>query len=92
MLKKAGAKEVHVRISSPPVTRTCYLGMDTPNEKNLIAANYTKEEICKNVGADSLEHISLEGLKKASGEKNGFCSGCFSGNYPIDKEGGLTCH
>lgn len=87
MLKKAGAKEVHVRISSPPVVRTCYLGMDTPNEKHLIAANYTKEEICKNIGADSLEHISLEGLMEASGGRNsGFCTGCFNGNYPIEKE------
>lgn len=87
MLKKAGAKEVHVRISSPPVNKTCYLGMDTPNESNLIAANYSKEEICNNIGADSLEHISIEGLMEASGGKeSGFCSGCFGGNYPIEKE------
>lgn len=86
MLKMAGAKEVHVRISSPPVTRTCYLGMDTPKEEYLIGANYSTEEICKNVGADSLEHISLEGLKQASGNSNGFCTGCFNGNYPIEKE------
>lgn len=87
MLKKAGAKEVHIRISSPPVKRTCYLGMDTPSEEHLIAANYTKEEICKNIGADSLEHISLEGLMEASGGKeSGFCTGCFGGSYPIEKE------
>ncbi|MDR7869282.1 MAG: amidophosphoribosyltransferase [Tissierellaceae bacterium] len=85
MLKKAGAKEVHIRISSPPVTRTCYLGMDTPNEDFLIAANCTKEEIRESIGADSLEHISLEGLIEASGG-NGFCTGCFGGSYPIDKE------
>ena len=87
MLKKAGAKEVHVRISSPPVVSTCYLGMDTPSEDQLVAANLSTEEICRRTGADSLEHISLEGLIKASGNGNsGFCTGCFSRNYPIDKE------
>ena len=86
MLKKAGAKEVHLRISSPPVVRTCYLGMDTPNEENLIAHNYTKEEICQMTGADSLEYISLEGIIKASGNSMGFCTGCFNGDYPIEKE------
>ena len=86
MLKKAGAKEVHVRISSPPVIRSCHLGMDTPNEEHLIGANYTNEEICQMTGADSLEYISLEGLLKSTGENNGFCRGCFTGNYPIEKE------
>ena len=87
MIKKAGAKEVHVRISSPPVVETCYLGMDTPNEKHLIGASSTKETICRTIGADSLEHISLEGLIEASGGRDsGFCSGCFNGNYPIEKE------
>ena len=88
MLKKAGAKEVHVRISSAPVVKQCYLGMDTPNEENLIAANYSTEEIREKIGADSLEHISLEGLVRASGNSNGFCTGCFGGKYPIDKEEG----
>lgn len=87
MIKKAGAKEVHIRISSPPVKKTCYLGMDTPSEEHLIAANYTKEEICNSIGADSLEYISLEGLMEASGgKKSGFCTGCFGGSYPIEKE------
>ena len=86
MLKNAGAKEIHVRISSAQVTRSCHLGMDTPDEKYLIGANYTKEEICKLTGADSLEYISLEGLLESTGQKNGFCTGCFNGNYPIEKE------
>ncbi len=88
MIKKAGAKEVHVRISSAPVVKQCYLGMDTPNEKNLIAANYSTEEIREKIGADSLKHISLEGLIRASGNNKGFCTGCFDGKYPIDKEEG----
>ena len=86
MLKKAGAKEVHVRISSAQVTRSCHLGMDTPSEEHLIGANYSKDEICKLTGTDSLEYISLEGLIESTKQKNGFCTGCFNGNYPIEKE------
>ena len=86
MLKDAGAKEVHVRISSPPVIRSCHLGMDTPNEDFLIAANYFKDEICKMIGADSLEYLSLEGLLESTGQNQGYCTGCFTGNYPINKE------
>lgn len=85
MLKKAGAKEVHVRISSPPVTNTCYLGMDTPNEENLVAANMSVQDIKDMIGADSLKYISLDGLLKAAGENNGFCRGCFTGKYPIER-------
>jgi len=82
ILRSAGAKEVHVRISSPPVINTCYLGIDTPNKDSLIAANMTVEEISKMIGADSLYYLSLEGLMKAAGN-NGFCNGCFGGQYPI---------
>lgn len=85
MLKNAGAKEIHVRISSPPVLHPCYLGMDTPTRENLIAAQMSKEEIRKLIGADSLEYLSLEGLLKAAGGCE-FCTGCLDGNYPIDKE------
>jgi len=83
LLKSAGAKEVHVRISSPPVINTCYLGMDTPNRDSLIAANMTVEEIKNTIGADSLYYLSLEGLMKAAGDHKGFCNGCFGGQYPI---------
>jgi amidophosphoribosyltransferase len=82
MLRNAGAKEIHVRISSPPVLYSCYLGMDTPNREHLIAAQMSKEEIKDLIGADSLEYLSLEGLIKAAGEY-GFCTGCLSGDYPI---------
>ena len=83
ILRSAGAKEVHVRISSPPVINTCYLGIDTPNKDSLIAANMTVEEISKMIGADSLYYLSLEGLMKAAGDHKGFCNGCFGGQYPI---------
>jgi amidophosphoribosyltransferase len=85
MLKDAGAKEVHVRISSPPVTHSCHLGVDTPSEENLIASYMNTEEIREEIGADSLYFITLEGLIKAAGEENEFCRGCFTGNYPVDK-------
>ena len=84
MLKDAGAKEVHVRIASPAVTNSCYLGMDTPDKDNLIAANYSAEEIREIIGADSFYHLSLEGLLESVGDK-GFCTGCFTGDYPIRK-------
>ncbi|MGM0396680.1 MAG: amidophosphoribosyltransferase [Bacillota bacterium] len=86
MLRDAGAAEIHVRIASPPVTHSCYLGVDTPSEENLIASYMDVEEIRKEIGADSLYFISLEGLVKAAGEENGFCRGCFTGNYPVEKD------
>lgn len=85
MLKDAGAKEVHVRISSPPVKYPCHLGMDTPSSNHLIASNLTSGEIAEEIGADSLSYISLKGLLEAAGEDNGFCQGCFTGKYPILK-------
>lgn len=86
MLRKAGAKEIHVKIASPPVTNSCHLGMDTPSEDNLLAANMTVEEMNSLIGADSLYYISLEGILEAAGGENGFCKGCFSGKYPIEKQ------
>lgn len=85
MIKNAGAKEIHVRISSPPVLYSCHLGMDTPNRQNLIAAQMTKEEIKELIGVDSLEYLSLDGLLKASGGKS-FCTGCLSNDYPISND------
>lgn len=84
-LRDAGAKEVHLRITSPPVVNPCYYGIDTPSRKNLIAANLTLEEMTEKIGADSLEFISLEGIDKASrigGDK--ICKACFDGVYPVD--------
>ncbi len=84
LLKDAGASEVHVRISSPPVTHSCYLGIDTPNRKNLMAANYTIEEIRQHIGADSLAYISIEGLKECIGFGDCICDACFTGDYPVE--------
>lgn len=86
MLREAGAREVHIRISSPTVTHSCHLGMDTPDEDKLMAATMTKDEIKDSIEADSLEYISLEGMIESVGGNNGFCRGCFTGDYPINKE------
>ena len=84
-LKMAGAKEVHLRISSPPFRHTCHFGTDIDSEENLIANRMDLDEICRAIGADSLGYISIEGLKKAcSGCALPFCTGCFTGDYPVD--------
>ncbi|SNX53033.1 amidophosphoribosyltransferase [Thermoanaerobacterium sp. RBIITD] len=87
-LKKGGAKEVHVRISSPPVKYSCYFGIDTPTKKELVGATMTVQEICDYIGADSLNFLSVEGLRKSVGKKN-ICAACFDGVYPMEvpKEG-----
>jgi amidophosphoribosyltransferase len=84
MVRSAGAKEVHMRISCPPTISPCYYGVDTPRKKELIAANNTVEEIRQYIGADSLSYLSLEGMKKAchDGEKTTYCTACYTGNYP----------
>jgi amidophosphoribosyltransferase len=90
MVRGAGAKEVHLRISCPPTISPCFYGVDTPRKKELIAANNTIEEIRKYIGADSLSYLSLEGMKKAchDGEKTTYCTACYTGSYPtlIDVE------
>ena len=84
MIRNAGAKEVHMRISCPPTISPCFYGVDTPRKKELIAANNTVEEIRKYIGADSLAYLSLDGMKKAchDGEKTTYCTACYTGNYP----------
>jgi amidophosphoribosyltransferase len=84
MVRSAGAKEVHLRISGPPTISPCFYGVDTPNKSDLIAANYSIEEIRSFIEADSLAYLSLEGLKKAcdGGEGNTYCSACYTGVYP----------
>lgn len=83
MLRRAGAKEVHVRIASPPTAWPCYYGVDTPSRSELIAASHTIEEIARHITADSLGYLSLEGLLEAVGERHGHCHACFSGAYPV---------
>lgn len=90
MLRKAGAKEVHVRVSSPPITSPCYYGMDFPTKDELIASNRTIEEIRDFLAADSLGYLSLEGMINAVSEEGGFCTACFTGEYPIAPEQGAA--
>ncbi|HTU71575.1 MAG TPA: amidophosphoribosyltransferase [Candidatus Baltobacteraceae bacterium] len=83
LLREAGAREVHLRITSPPIKHPCYLGVDMATYDELIAANYSIEEIRVKAGADSLGYLSLEGLIAASGRKrNEMCLGCLTGEYP----------
>ncbi|AOZ72004.1 amidophosphoribosyltransferase [Boudabousia tangfeifanii] len=84
MLREAGAKEVHVRISSPPVLWPCFFGIDFATRAELIAASMDTEEICRSIGADSLGYLSLEGMIAASGQsEDRLCTACFSGDYPM---------
>lgn len=83
MLKEAGAKEVHVRISSPPFLFPCYFGTDIPDREQLIAYNRTVDEICAIIGADSLGYLEMSRLSELTGDRQ-FCHGCFSGEWPIE--------
>ena len=85
MLRDAGAKEIHVRVAAPPIKSTCHFGVDMATLDQLIAANYSIEEICEIIDADSLCYLSLEGLEEAvSAGRDEYCRGCFTGKYPID--------
>jgi len=86
MIRNAGATEVHMRISCPPTISPCFYGVDTPNKKQLIAANKSIDEIREYIGADSLAYLSLAGLKTAcgEGEMTTYCSACYTGNYPTN--------
>lgn len=85
-LKQAGAKEVHIRVASPPVKYTCHLGVDMHLESQLVSRQMNEEELCKKINADSLQFISMEGMLKATDSKNGYCKGCFTSKYPIPQE------
>jgi amidophosphoribosyltransferase len=86
MVRSAGAREVHMRISCPPTVSPCYYGVDTPSRKQLIAANKSVDEIRDFIGADSLAYVSLDGLKRAcgEGEQTTYCTACYTGQYPTD--------
>ncbi len=86
MLKKAGAKEVHMRIASPPVVGSCHYGIDTPTKEELIANRFSVEEIREFIGADSLRYLSLEGLRSCVKDPFQFCDACFSNIYPVEYE------
>jgi amidophosphoribosyltransferase len=89
-LRQAGATQVHMRISSPPVTHPCFYGIDTDSQDQLIAAKYSVAEIAEKIGVDSLAYLSWEGMLAATGrDPNSFCSACFTGHYPIPIPEGL---
>jgi amidophosphoribosyltransferase len=103
MMRDAGAKEVHMRIASPPTSDSCFFGVDTPSRDKLLASHMTNQEICKFIEADSLGYLSNDAMYRAVGEVRGrdnnnpqYCDACFTGDYPIelkDKNSGLlaTC-
>jgi amidophosphoribosyltransferase len=83
MVRDAGAREVHMRISSPPTQWPCYYGIDTPTRRELIASSHAVDEIARYVTADSLRYLSLDGMFDAVGGEESFCHACFSGQYAI---------
>lgn len=91
MLKDAGAKEVHVRISSPPFLHPCYFGTDVPSNDQLIAHSHTTEQIREMIGADSLGYMEIDKLKDMVGDL-GYCDACFTGNYPMRVPGKDISH
>jgi amidophosphoribosyltransferase len=85
LLRKAGATEVHMRITSPPITSPCFFGVDMATKWELIAANKSVLEIQEHIGADSLGYLSLDGLVASTGQANeSLCNACFTGRYPVD--------
>ncbi|MGH7699054.1 MAG: amidophosphoribosyltransferase [Gemmatimonadales bacterium] len=85
MIRQAGAREVHFRVASPPITGPCYYGIDTPTRGELIAATHGQEDIRRHLGVDTLGYLSLDGmLRAAGGDPNEFCHACFSGRYPTE--------
>jgi len=87
MVRSAGAREVHMRISCPPTISPCYYGVDTPTKRELIAATHSVEEICKYIEADSLGYLSHDGLLRACGDlekQPRFCTACYTGSYPVE--------
>jgi amidophosphoribosyltransferase len=94
MLQSAGVKEIHMRISSPPVIGPCFYGIDTPEKSQLIAARNSVEKIRRYLGVDSLKYLSLDGMLKSTGlEPKSFCTACFTDKYPIRVPscGAATC-
>ena len=89
MVRAAGALEVHMRVSSPPTTHSCFYGIDTPSREKLLAARYDLDSMARHINVDSLAFVSLDGLYKACGlkgrnaENPGYCDACFTGDYPI---------
>jgi amidophosphoribosyltransferase len=84
MVRAAGAKEVHMRISCPPTISPCYYGVDTPQRAELIAATHSIDDICRYIEADSLGYLGLDGLLSAVGDaRSSYCTSCYTGKYPV---------
>ena len=91
LLRRAGAREIHMRVCAPPIMNPCYMGVDMATRQELIAANHTVDEIRQIIGADSLGYLGVEGLMKVvGGSQGGFCDACFTGNYPVPVQLELT--
>jgi amidophosphoribosyltransferase len=85
MLRDAGTREIHVRVSSPPTTTSCHYGIDTPTRRELIAANQSVEEIRRFIEADTLGYLSADGMLEAFGRPlQATCTACFTGIYPVE--------
>jgi amidophosphoribosyltransferase len=83
LLRKAGAREVHMRIASPPLQYPCHYGVETPGQHDLTACEMTLAELQEHIGADSLRYLSLTGLQRACSEQAVHCTACFDGQYPV---------
>jgi amidophosphoribosyltransferase len=85
LIREAGAKEIHMRISCPPFKNPCFFGTDIDSRENLIACKMSVDEIAKEIGADSLGYLSIEGVNSLTESVGGgFCDACFSGDYPVE--------
>jgi amidophosphoribosyltransferase len=89
ILRQGGAEEIHLRIGSPPITHSCYYGIDTPTRGELIASSHTVDKIREYLGVDSLHYLSLEGLLTCVEEPHNYCVACFSGEYSVMPDGCL---
>jgi amidophosphoribosyltransferase len=83
LLRDAGAAQVHLAITCPPIKHPCFMGVDMGTYEALIAHKRSVQEICAHVGADSLYFLSLDGMMRAVGRKDGYCQACFTGKYPL---------
>jgi amidophosphoribosyltransferase len=92
MIRGAGAREVHLRLGSPPITGPCHYGIDTPTRDELIAASHSTESIREYLGVDTLEYLTLEEMVAAAGPQRGWCHACFSGDYPTAIPSDLARH
>ncbi len=82
-LRELGAKEVHIRISCPPVKHPCFYGIDFASNGELIAANHSLDEIRKMLDVDSIHYLTIEGLLRSVNHENHYCTACFTGEYPV---------